>query len=78
MKKTYTIYSLAIGFSLNVVFVLMFYTMLFKGTPIIRVDANSIGEYWIEFFLLQITLILVCITFIIEAKNYFKQMGDKK
>ena len=71
--KLYGLYALAIGFSLNIVFVWMFYHMLYYGTPIITVDANSFNEYWIEFFLLQIGLIITAVALITETKRYYKQ-----
>ena len=71
--KLYVLYALAIGVSLNLVFVLMFYQMLFNGNAIITVDANSFGEYWIEFFLLQFCLILTVFTLINETKRYYKR-----
>lgn len=45
------LYALAVGFSLNLVFVIMFYQMLIVGNARIYVDANSLNEYWIEVIL---------------------------
>lgn len=72
--KLYSLYALAIGFSLNIVFVWIFYHMLIVcGEPRVIIDANSVGEYWIEFFLLQIGLIITAVALITETKRYYKQ-----
>ena len=73
MKKIYTLYSLSIGFSLNLVFVIMFYFMLYIGNSQIIVDANQFNEYWIEFILIQVCMIFTTATFFIEAWNYYKK-----
>ena len=75
--KLYSLYALAIGFSLNIVFVMMFYQMLSNGSARIIVDANSVGEYWLEFVLLQVCLGLTAFTFFRETYNYYKR-GEKK
>ena len=66
------LYVLAIGFSLNVVFVMMFYLMLLNGNARITVDANSVGEYWLEFFLLQITLGFTAFGLVNETVRYWR------
>ena len=72
--KFYSLYALAIGFSLNLVFVMMFYHMLLiNQKPIVTLNANTFGEYWIEFFLLQIGLIITAVALITETKRYYKQ-----
>ena len=75
--KLYSLYALAIGFSLNVVFVMMFYQMLSNGNARIIVDANSFNEYWIEFVFLQVCLILTTVAFFSETYNYYKR-GEEK
>ena len=76
--KLYNIYALAIGFSLNLVFVITFYWMLIVcGEPRVILDANSFGEYWFEFVLLQVCLSLTAFTFFRETYNYYKR-DEKK
>jgi len=72
MKRTYTVYSLVIGLSLNLVFIMMFYTMLHYGSARVYVNANYFNEFWIEFFLLQASFIFMGIIFIGEFRKWIK------
>lgn len=68
-----TLFALVIGFGLNLVFVQMFYHMLIVcGEPEAYIVVNNYGEYWFEFFGLQVSLVVIAIAFIAEAVRYWK------
>lgn len=75
--KSLTLFALIIGFVLNLVFVHLFYSMLSYGSPIISVDANNYGEYWFEFIILQVCLVVIGIAFVVESVKYWKYDENK-
>ena len=74
-KLDFTMYSLAIGLGLNLIFVIMFYWMIFVyQEPRMILNANSINEFWIDFSLLHLCLILISISTILEMKKYSERL----
>lgn len=69
--ESLTLFALAIGTTLNIVFVHMFYVMLSYESRTVIIDANSVGEYWFEFYTLQVCLVIVVIALIVEAVRYW-------
>jgi hypothetical protein len=62
----------AIGFGTTLVIVWTFWFMLAVGSAKITIDANSLGEYWWEFVILNSLIVVMFYYTIKQAVIYWK------
>lgn len=68
-KNTIRLFAIALNFTFTLVFLLMFWRMFSNGSAIVKVDANSFGEYWFELILINAIVIFTIFAIILEVRS---------
>ena len=70
------IYCMALFFALLIISI--YWTMFFYRTTNLTLVANDIGEFWVEFYGLNILLIIIIYFFIGGIKDFLKDIRNLK
>lgn len=69
MYKHLNLFALAFGFVSTLTLCIIFYVMLFNQVPILSIETNGFGEFWIEFICINFMLLIIIIAFTKEIRR---------